>query len=98
MGMVALRGTPDDYAEWVEQGAAGWGWNDVLPFFKKLEKDFDFGGDLHGKDGPVPIRRTPQEEWPPLSKALHELRQGAADSLRRRHERGLPRRLLPRCR
>src|SRR4051812_45245503 len=33
MGMVALRGTPDDYAEWEALGAAGWGWNDVLPFF-----------------------------------------------------------------
>ena len=42
MGMVALRGTPDDYAEWEELGAAGWGWNDVLPYFRKLENDFDF--------------------------------------------------------
>ena len=75
MGMVALRGTPDDYAEWEEHGAAGWGWNDVLPFFNKLEKDFDFAGDLHGADGPVPVRRTPKEQWPPLSKAL----QGFAD-------------------
>ena len=58
MGMVALRGTPDDYAEWESLGATGWGWNDVLPFFRKLENDFDFAGDLHGKDGPVPIRRT----------------------------------------
>jgi len=40
MGMVALRGTPDDYAEWEALGASGWGWNDVLPFFRKLEKDF----------------------------------------------------------
>jgi len=70
MGMVALRGTPDDYAEWVELGAAGWGWNDVLPFFKKLEKDFDYDGEQHGGDGPVPVRRIPKEQWPPLSKAL----------------------------
>ena len=45
MGMVALRGTPDDYAEWEELGATGWGWNDVLPFFSKLETDKDFGGE-----------------------------------------------------
>jgi 5-(hydroxymethyl)furfural/furfural oxidase len=70
MGMVALRGTPDDYAEWVELGASGWGWNDVLPFFKKLEKDFDYDGELHGGEGPVPVRRIPKEQWPPLSKAL----------------------------
>ena len=70
MGMVALRGTPDDYAEWEQQGASGWGWNDVLPFFRKLEKDMDFDGELHGGDGPVPVRRIPKEQWPPLSKAL----------------------------
>jgi len=72
MGMVALRGTPDDYAEWEELGAAGWGWDDVLPYFRKLEKDFDFDGDLHGDDGPVPIRRTREADWPPLSKALKQ--------------------------
>ena len=70
MGMVALRGTPDDYAEWESLGAKGWGWNDVLPFFKKLEKDFDYGGELHGDHGPVPVRRVPKEQWPPLSKVL----------------------------
>ena len=37
MGMVALRGTPDDYDEWERLGAAGWGWDDVLPYFRKLE-------------------------------------------------------------
>ena len=71
MGMVALRGTPDDYNEWEALGAAGWGWKDVLPFFRKLEGDADFSGDLHGSDGPVPIRRTRVEDWPPLSRAMH---------------------------
>src|SRR5262247_2028105 len=63
MGMVAYRGTPDDYAEWEALGAQGWGWNDVFPYFRKLENEQDFSGDMHGKDGPVPIRRTPQAEW-----------------------------------
>jgi len=70
MGMVALRGTPDDYNEWEALGAAGWGWNDVLPFFKRLEHDTDFDGEMHGKGGPVPVRRIPKEQWPPISKAL----------------------------
>lgn len=70
MGMIALRGMPDDYEDWAQSGAQGWAWADVLPFFRKLEKDFDFGGPLHGDSGPIPIRRTPQEQWPPLSKAL----------------------------
>ncbi|MFZ3353375.1 MAG: GMC oxidoreductase [Xanthobacteraceae bacterium] len=70
MGMVAYRGTPHDYAEWQTLGADGWGWEDVLPFFRKLENDLDFGGALHGQDGPVPIRRTAIEDWAPLSKAV----------------------------
>ncbi len=75
MGMVAYRGTPDDYAEWQALGAAGWGWDDVLPYYRKLENDFDFGGALHGKDGPVPIRRTTTGDWAPLSKAVHAFAQ-----------------------
>ncbi len=71
MGMVAYRGTPDDYSEWESLGAAGWGWNDVLPYYRKLESDWDFDGALHGKDGPVPIRRTRMTDWAPLSKAVH---------------------------
>lgn len=70
MGMVALRGTPDDYAEWEALGARGWGWKDVLPYYLKLENDLDFGGALHGKSGPITIRRTPREQWPPLSNAV----------------------------
>ncbi|HUI96702.1 MAG TPA: GMC family oxidoreductase N-terminal domain-containing protein [Xanthobacteraceae bacterium] len=71
MGMVALRGTPEDYAEWVALGADGWGWDDVLPHFNRLERDLDFAGALHGQSGPTPIRRTPPERWPPLSRAMH---------------------------
>lgn len=75
MGMVAYRGTPDDYAEWEAHGAAGWGWNDVLPYYRKLENDLDFGGDMHGRSGPVPIRRTRPDDWAPLSKAVHAFAQ-----------------------
>jgi 5-(hydroxymethyl)furfural/furfural oxidase len=71
MGMVALRGTPADYAEWVDLGADGWGWDAVLPYFNKLEHDLDFAGPLHGASGPTPIRRTPHAEWAPLSHAMH---------------------------
>ena len=52
MGMVALRGTPDDYDEWERLGAKGWTWSEVLPYFRKLETDKDFHGDLHGETGP----------------------------------------------
>lgn len=72
MGMSALRGMPEDYDDWEAQGAAGWGWNDVLPFFNKLEADLDFDGELHGKDGPVPIRRPGSADLPPMAGALQE--------------------------
>src|ERR1700744_6625157 len=39
MGMVAYRGTPDDYAEWEALGAGGWGCNDGLHEARKLEND-----------------------------------------------------------
>ena len=71
MGMVAYRGTPEDYAEWRALGAAGWDWDGVLPYFRRLENDLDFGGALHGKEGPVPVRRTAAQDWAPLAKAVH---------------------------
>jgi 5-(hydroxymethyl)furfural/furfural oxidase len=72
MGMIALRGMPEDYDEWEAQGATGWAWNDVLPFFKKLETDQDFDGSLHGQCGPVPIRRPKPQELPPMVWAMQE--------------------------
>ncbi|CAN5355933.1 GMC family oxidoreductase N-terminal domain-containing protein [soil metagenome] len=69
-GQMANRGVPWDYEEWVRRGAAGWGWDDVLPYFRKLESDQDFGGPLHGTDGPLPIRRVPMERWPLQAKAF----------------------------
>jgi len=72
MGMVALRGTPDDYDGWAQLGAAGWSWQDVLPFFRRLESDVDFEGADHGSEGPVPIRRLPAGDWPPLMMALQD--------------------------
>ncbi|HEY0524566.1 MAG TPA: GMC family oxidoreductase N-terminal domain-containing protein, partial [Stellaceae bacterium] len=70
--MQANRGTPADYDEWEASGAAGWGWQGVLPYFRKFERDLDFGGELHGKDGPIPIRRIFPDIWPGFSKAAAE--------------------------
>jgi 5-(hydroxymethyl)furfural/furfural oxidase len=69
-GMFADRGPPSDYDEWCDMGARGWSWNDVLPYFKKLEKDRDFSGPLHGNEGPIPIRRVRPEQWGPFAKAI----------------------------
>jgi 5-(hydroxymethyl)furfural/furfural oxidase len=62
-GQLANRGAPTDYDEWEARGAVGWSWNDVLPYFKKVERDLDFDGPWHGKDGRIPVRRIPQAHW-----------------------------------
>jgi 5-(hydroxymethyl)furfural/furfural oxidase len=69
-GMVALRGMPIDYAEWAALGAAGWSWDEVLPHFRALETDIDADGPLHGKAGPIPVRRVPRAEWPPFANGV----------------------------
>lgn len=70
--MVAMRGIPDDFAEWVALGAAGWSWPEVLPYLKRLERDLDFTGEMHGADGPIPVRRHRREDWPPFCRAVAE--------------------------
>lgn len=50
-GMIYMRGQADDYDRWRQSGCAGWGWNEVLPYFKKSE-DYYLGADeLHGSGG-----------------------------------------------
>ncbi len=68
--MVANRGAPDDYDEWGRLGATGWSWDAALPYFKKLERDVDFDGPYHGKDGPIPIRRISDSRMSPLARGV----------------------------
>lgn len=75
-GQVANRGTPEDYDEWETQGATGWNWSGVLPYFRKLERDLDFGGELHGQSGPIPIHRIPRDLWPLYSLAAADAMSG----------------------
>lgn len=71
-GALANRGTSDDYDEWVAMGAAGWSWNDVLPYFRKLETDLDYFGLLHGDSGPIKISHVLAHEWPGFARAAAE--------------------------
>ena len=68
-GQMANRGAPSDYEEWEARGAAGWNWEAVLPYFKKIEHDLDFGGPFHGKEGPIKVRRIKPEQWNNHAKA-----------------------------
>lgn len=67
--MQANRGLPGDYDEWAALGAEGWDWQGVLPYFRRLERDMDYGGELHGKNGPLPIRRIFPDRWPAFTRA-----------------------------
>ncbi len=60
---IALRGMPEDYDGWAAAGNPEWAWEKVLPAFKRLERDLDFGNEpYHGDAGPISIRRYPHEE------------------------------------
>ncbi|PAP97937.1 GMC family oxidoreductase [Mesorhizobium mediterraneum] len=67
---VANRGGPEDYNDWASSGAAGWSWEEVLPYFRRLECDLDFGGEFHGKAGPLPIRRVRRSDWSGFIRAV----------------------------
>lgn len=69
----ALRGSPADYDAWAKAGLDGWSFEDVLPFFIRLEADADFGSDpWHGQRGPLPIRRYGPDELRPIHAATIE--------------------------
>src|SRR5437764_10050491 len=60
--MVYMRGRPSDYDGWRDRGLDGWGWSDLLPYFRRAEGNARGGSDLHGGDGPVAIsdQRSPR--------------------------------------
>ncbi|WP_101924901.1 MULTISPECIES: GMC family oxidoreductase [Luteimonas] len=53
--MCYTRGVPRDYDDWATAGATGWGWQDVLPYFKRSEGNTRGGDALHGADGPLTV-------------------------------------------
>jgi choline dehydrogenase-like flavoprotein len=61
-GMVYVRGQAGDYDAWRDAGARGWGWNDVEPYFRKLE-NYDEGGPTRGHDGPMKLAQV-RERFP----------------------------------
>lgn len=67
-GMIFVRGQPQDYDTWAQLGATGWSFDDVLPYFKKLENFEDGPSELRGKSGPVNIVRV--AERPEISEAF----------------------------
>jgi choline dehydrogenase len=50
-GMIYMRGQSADYDHWRQLGLVGWGWDDVLPYFKKSEDNAAGADDMHGAGG-----------------------------------------------
>jgi choline dehydrogenase len=82
-GMVYVRGHAMDYEHWRDSGADGWGYADVLPYFKRMENwhSGGHGGDpeWRGKDGPLHVTRGPRAN--PLFGAFVEAGQQAGYEL-----------------
>ena len=74
-GGYFVRATRADFERWAEVGGAAWSFDAALPLLRGLEHDHDFGGPLHGTEGPMPVARPPQSN--PVSvaftEAAHEL-------------------------
>ncbi len=70
-GMVYIRGHRDNYDEWRDKyGCQGWGYDDVLPLFKRSEGHVDGASEYHGGDGPLKITR--QDGCSVISSAFNE--------------------------
>jgi choline dehydrogenase-like flavoprotein len=54
--MIYIRGNTQDYNQWAESGCPGWGWDDVLPYFKRSECNrLNQNPDYHGQDGELQV-------------------------------------------
>lgn len=56
-GMVAVRGGSHDFSSWGKGGVSGWSFDDVLPYYKKLETYVPGASEYHGANGPIKISR-----------------------------------------
>lgn len=54
-GLLYVRGQPQDYDRWRQMGNTGWGWDDVLPLFKRAENNERGADEYHGDQGPLSV-------------------------------------------
>ena len=69
-GLLYVRGQHEDYDRWRQRGNVGWGYDDVLPYFKKAENQVRGADDFHGVGGPQPVSELSHAD--PLSAAFIE--------------------------
>jgi choline dehydrogenase len=70
-GAIFLRGLPQDFDSWAMAGNKGWAYEDLLPFFRKLETDLDIQNEFHGADGQIPVKRYVESELTPIHKGFY---------------------------
>ncbi|WP_166968829.1 GMC family oxidoreductase [Brevibacterium atlanticum] len=56
--MIYIRGNRADYDQWAADGATGWSYDEVLPYFRKAESNERGGDDFHGADGPLTVSES----------------------------------------
>ena len=54
-GLLYVRGQPQDYDRWRQMGNVGWGWDEVLPLFKRAENNERGADEFHGDQGPLSV-------------------------------------------
>ncbi len=64
-GLVYIRGNPEDFERWADEGATGWSYADVLPYFRRAERREEGGDEYRGDRGPLRTR------YGTLSNPLH---------------------------
>lgn len=69
-GMMFTRGDPKDFDQWAQMGAKGWSFDEVLPYFRRMESSWRGSSDRHGNAGPISTQRHPTENV--LCNALYE--------------------------
>lgn len=57
-GLLYIRGQAEDFDTWSQLGAIGWGWSDVLPYFRRSEAHLGEGSALHGSEGELAVSDT----------------------------------------
>ncbi len=67
-GLIYIRGQPEDFDHWAQLGNRGWGWDDVLPYFKHAENWQGETSELHGKGGF--LTTSPMSEHPAACQAI----------------------------
>ncbi|MBC2776061.1 choline dehydrogenase [Parasphingopyxis marina] len=61
-GMIYIRGHARDYDQWRQMGLAGWGYDDLLPYFKKSERYEEGDEAYHGREGPLGVTNSAMED------------------------------------